>query len=277
MALPQFPYVVEKGSVSVTIYHGVYRGYHSYTVSYYQDGVRKRPVFADFKRAKKEAIFVARRLGSQDADVLELRSADRAAYQRARQLLDPIGVGVEMAAAQFADAKTRLGAVPLSVAVDFYLHRHKEPAAAPVGEMPGVEDDTPDHKVIMLSRELPLYVKPVAKLNQRPVFTQSTLEAAREWFQRNTDHEWMDILAVCARGIKNARENPAPEEGFDPYFWSRKYAHKPNKLFETNAENDPHLSLIMEEGKWAPDAAHGQKWIDQLTQSEAKLAVGKAK
>jgi len=89
MGLPQFPYVVEKGSVSVTIYHGVYKGYHSYTVSYYQDGVRKRPVFADFKRAKKEAIFVARRLGSQDADVLELRSADRAAYQRARQLLDP--------------------------------------------------------------------------------------------------------------------------------------------------------------------------------------------
>ena len=29
MGLPQFPYVVEKGSVSVTIYHGVYKGYHN--------------------------------------------------------------------------------------------------------------------------------------------------------------------------------------------------------------------------------------------------------
>jgi hypothetical protein len=143
--------------------------------------------------------------------------------------------------------------------------------------MPGIEDDTPDQKVIMLSRELPLYVQHVAHLNQRPVFTQSTLEAAREWFERNTNHEWIDILAVCALGIKNAREVSAPEEGFDPYFWSRKYAHKINKLFETNADNDIHLALIMHEGKWAPDAEHGQKWVTHLTESEAKLAVGKAK
>ena len=130
MALPQFPYVVKRGSVKVTIYYGVNkRGYRSFTLAYYQDGVRKRPVFSNFKEAKKEAIFVAERMGSQDADVLELKSADRAAYQRARQLLDPIGVGVEMAAAQFADAKIRLGNVPLSTAVDFYLQRYpKEPA-----------------------------------------------------------------------------------------------------------------------------------------------------
>jgi len=38
-----------------------------------------------------------------------------------------------MAAAQFAEAKTRLGNVPLSTAVDFYLQRHpKEPAARTV-------------------------------------------------------------------------------------------------------------------------------------------------
>ena len=150
----------------------------------------------------------------------------------------------------------------------------EEAPPAPVGEMPGAEEDTPDQKVIQLSRELPIYVKAVAKLNQRPVFTVSTLEAAREWFERNTDHEWMDILAVCALGIKNARENTAPEEGFDPYFWSRKYAAKPNKLFETNADGDIHLALIMNEGKWAPDAEHGQKWITQLTESEARLAAG---
>jgi hypothetical protein len=148
---------------------------------------------------------------------------------------------------------------------------------APVGDMPGTEEETPDHKVVMLSRELPLYVKHVTKLNQRPVFTASTLEAAREWFERNTDHEWSDILAVCALGIKNVREIAPSEDGFDPYFWSRKYAHKPNKLFETNADGDIHLALIMGEGKWAPDAEHGQKWITQLTESEAKLAVGKAK
>jgi integrase len=134
---PQFPYVVEKGSVKVRIYHSVTRGkYHNYTLAYYQDGARKRPVFSDFKKAKQEALFVAKRLGSKDADVLELKSSDRAAYQRARELLDPLGVGVEMAAAQFADAKTRLGDVPLSRAVDFYLQeRPKVKVARTVPEV----------------------------------------------------------------------------------------------------------------------------------------------
>ncbi len=119
-----FPIVVKKGSVEVKIYRCSSKaGYTSYTLSYYQDGVRKRPTFADLKKAEEEAHFVVERLGSTNADVLTLTSADRAAYQRARQLLDPFGVGIEMAAAQFADAKKRLGDVPLSVAVDFYLHR----------------------------------------------------------------------------------------------------------------------------------------------------------
>src|ERR1035437_4018514 len=75
----------------------------------------------------------------------------------------------------------------------------EEAPPAPVGEMPETgEEETPDHKAIMLSRELPLYVKHVAHLNQRPVFTQSTLDAAREWFQRNTNHEMGDTIAVCA-------------------------------------------------------------------------------
>ena len=126
----------------------------------------------------------------------------------------------------------------------------------------------------MLSRELPLYVQHVAHLNQRPVFTQSTLEEARGWFERNTDHEWADILAACALGIKNGRENAAPQEGFDPYFNSRKFAHKPNKLFDTNADGDIYLALIMEEGKWRPDRAHGPEWIAKLTQSESTLAAG---
>src|SRR5207244_3468110 len=53
-----------------------------------------------------------------------LKSADRVAYLRAIELLAPVGVPIEMAAAHFADAKQKLGNVPLSVAVDFYLRRH---------------------------------------------------------------------------------------------------------------------------------------------------------
>jgi hypothetical protein len=55
---------------------------------------------------------------------LTLTSADRAAYLRARQLLDPLGVALETAAAQFADARKALADTPLSHAVEFYVKRH---------------------------------------------------------------------------------------------------------------------------------------------------------
>ena len=67
---------------------------------------------------------VVGRLAATDADVLTLTSADRAAYQRARQVLDPIGVLIETSAVEYASARTRLGSVPLSTAVEFYLKRH---------------------------------------------------------------------------------------------------------------------------------------------------------
>lgn len=129
-----FPHTVTVGSVSVTIYHTPSHGCDSYTLSYYQDGARKRPTFSTFQAAKEEAEVVARRLGSQDVDVLELKSADRAAYLRALELLKPVGVGVEMAAAQYAHARSLLGDVPLSSAVQYYVKRHPVPLEPkPVG------------------------------------------------------------------------------------------------------------------------------------------------
>jgi integrase len=119
-----FPHEVKRGSVSIKIYKTPSHGCDSFTLSYYQDGVRKRPTFPTFEQAKREAEIVVGRLAATDADVLTLTSADRAAYQRARQVLDPMKVPIETAAVQFATAATRLGAVPLATAVDFYLKRH---------------------------------------------------------------------------------------------------------------------------------------------------------
>lgn len=119
-----FPFVVKQGSVSVKIYRTPSNGCDSYTLAYYQDGVRKRPTFSTFQAAKDEADIIANRLGNSDSDILTLTSADRAAYLRVRQLLDPIGLGIETAAAQVADARKLLGDVPLIQAVEFYLKRH---------------------------------------------------------------------------------------------------------------------------------------------------------
>jgi hypothetical protein len=150
---------------------------------------------------------------------------------------------------------------------------------APVGDMPEpYVEMTPDQKAATLAKELPLYIKCVCKLNQRPTFNAEALQGAVEWFQRNTDHEWWHVQGACALGIKNARENPVPEDAaFDVFFNSRKCAHRPNKLFDTNANGEMYLALIMEEGGWRPDAAHDGTWTEELTEAEVQLALRKTK
>ena len=66
--------------MAVKIYRTPSHGCESFTLSYYQDGARKRPTFPDFGSAKAEAESIAGRLAS----------ADGAAYSRARQVLDPL-------------------------------------------------------------------------------------------------------------------------------------------------------------------------------------------
>lgn len=119
-----FPFEVKRGSVSVKIYRTPTNGCDSYTLAYYQDGTRKRPTFPTFQAANDEAEVVATRLGNADADVLTLASADRAAYLRARQLLDGIGAHIENVAAQYVQLKQLLGDVPPLQAAEYYVKRH---------------------------------------------------------------------------------------------------------------------------------------------------------
>ncbi len=65
-----------------------------------------------------------RKLASSDIDVLHLTSADRAVYIRARNLLDPLGVSLEVAAAEYAHVKPMLKDIPLRTAVLYYLRKH---------------------------------------------------------------------------------------------------------------------------------------------------------
>ena len=79
MTSPKFPIVVRQGSVAVKIYRTPTRGCESFTLSFYQDGVRKRPTFTSLQAARDEANVIVGRLGNTDADVLTLTSADRSA------------------------------------------------------------------------------------------------------------------------------------------------------------------------------------------------------
>src|SRR4051812_31409736 len=116
-----FPFKVKKGSVSVKIYRTPSHNCESFTLSYYQDGKPKRPTFPTFDRAKAEADVVVRKLASSDIDVLHLTSPDRAQYIRARNLLDPLGVSLEVAAAEYAHVRPLLKGIPLSTAVMYYI------------------------------------------------------------------------------------------------------------------------------------------------------------
>jgi len=121
-----FPYTYSKPghSVSVKIYKTPRQDYDAFTLIYYQDGTRKRVLFSTFEAALQEGEEVVKLLGSKNVDVLELRSADKAVYRRARELLDPLGVSLEVAAAEYAHIKRLLGDTPPTTAVEYYLRKH---------------------------------------------------------------------------------------------------------------------------------------------------------
>src|SRR3954471_9250819 len=108
----EFPYTHSKGSVSIKIYRTPTRGCDSYTLSYWQDGVRKRPTFTTFDKALKEAKDVALKLGSASGDVLTLTSADRATHLRCRELANQIGMPLEVIVSQMVEMKRILGDTP---------------------------------------------------------------------------------------------------------------------------------------------------------------------
>ena len=58
--------MIQKGSMQVKIYRCMNKGRVNYFVCYYLGQMRKRTVFNDFEKAKKEAKFVAGKLDKQE-------------------------------------------------------------------------------------------------------------------------------------------------------------------------------------------------------------------
>lgn len=130
----EFPYEYSRPKCSVTfkIYKTPRQDYDAYTLVYYQDGQRKRKLCSTFEGALAEADEVAKLLGSKDVDVLELRGADRAALRRALELLNPLGISIDVAAAEYAHIKRLLGDTPPTVAAEYYVRKHPTQMCAKV-------------------------------------------------------------------------------------------------------------------------------------------------
>lgn len=122
----EFPYEYKRPKCSVLfkIYKTPRDDYDAFTLVYYQEGLRKRVLKNTFEAALAEADEVAKLLGSKNVDVLELKSADRAAYKRAREVLDPLGISIEVAAVEYAHIKRILGGTSPIVAAEYYKRKH---------------------------------------------------------------------------------------------------------------------------------------------------------
>ena len=78
--------------------------YRCYTLDFTDDGRRMRPSFVTLKEAKKQAKKVAKRLSRGDTGTVVLNGNPRLKYSRALESLAPLGVSLDVAAADFARA-----------------------------------------------------------------------------------------------------------------------------------------------------------------------------
>lgn len=95
-----------------------------YRVSFYKGGKRSGLNFADLAEAKSEARAKAAQLSRGDLDALQITGKDRLIYGRALEAVRPVGVTLDAAALEYADAKIILAGHSLTEAANFYMRHH---------------------------------------------------------------------------------------------------------------------------------------------------------
>ena len=99
----QFPMCIEFKGRTVQILEIPNRKKPSYTVIYHVEGERERFNRREFEVAFTEAQTVVSHLGDGDGDFLPLTGKDRRIYERALDLLQPLGLSLDEVAAEAVD------------------------------------------------------------------------------------------------------------------------------------------------------------------------------
>ena len=132
---PRWPLIVQVGSVRLRIYRDRYkkklgkrlRTYERYTLAYYEANgetrTRRLQSFSSIDDARFEAQKIATAIANGEADVLKLRSADRASYLHAVGELKPLGVPLHIAISEYVAARKHAGAGLIAAAKE-YARRH---------------------------------------------------------------------------------------------------------------------------------------------------------
>jgi integrase len=115
--------------ITATIYRQKQRKngvvYTSFTLAYSLLGKLKREVFADLGEAEQAGEQAIRSIAGGQQAILELTNRDREQYQRAKDALAPLKVELDVAALEYADARTILnGSGTLAEAVRYFLKAH---------------------------------------------------------------------------------------------------------------------------------------------------------
>ena len=125
MKLPDsFPHKVKSGNSVVRIYRHENKGREEFKIAFYRDGIRKLESFSDYADAHNRAKSINDSVTNGDLDTLTLTADDRVMYLRSIETLKPTGRPLDKAATEYADAIQKLGNVPLTDAVAFYLKRN---------------------------------------------------------------------------------------------------------------------------------------------------------
>lgn len=121
----KFPLTIKAGSSSVKIYReGRPDGSVYFKLSYHLGGKRHRPSFADLDDAKNEAQAKAAQLARGDVDAMQLNGKDRLAYGRALEAIRTLGMPLDAAAIDYAEARKILKNNSLLDAARFYMRHH---------------------------------------------------------------------------------------------------------------------------------------------------------
>ena len=97
------------------------RWYPSWIIEYYLRGLRKRKRINSEKKARARAERIATRLAAGDVHSLELRGDERRAYYAASERLKSLGLGLEVAVQEFAEAKKIVKNADLREIARFYV------------------------------------------------------------------------------------------------------------------------------------------------------------
>jgi integrase len=121
----KFPLAVKSGSSVVKVYRDPRQSRDYYRVVYHLGGKRHRLIFRDLDKAKNEATAKAAQLARGDVDAAQLSGKDRLTYGRAVDVIRPLGIPLDAAAIEYAEASKTLEGHSLTEAARFYMRHHR--------------------------------------------------------------------------------------------------------------------------------------------------------